>query len=484
MSNLYASVSKPIRVKVTPWQALALLTPIEHFAMLGGVATGKTFTGAQFSISHFLNFPKLTGFIGANTYDQLSMATLRELFYWLEEYRIEYVIDRFPPTMWGNVPRKFKSYKNVLSIRHPRLNIPVHAFTRVLSDPDALRGIEFSWYHLDETRETPENTHDILIARMRESDYRKGLITSTTNGEDWAYKRFVLGGDRIKYGSLHVATIEAVRLGIISQDYYDTMLRSYSELFAAQELWARHVNVRGGRAYYTAGEHNKRGAAPWGQLYPDVDRPLVIGCDFNFSPAPHCWMVGQVGPHLYNSQGRLWSEHIHWFGELVMDEASTPHMTEALLNRFPGFSFYEFYGDASGGRGTTSNAGEHDYEQISNVCEDAGVPFTVDYDQSNPLVRDRVENMNGLFKNALGEVRQTYDPQRCPSFDADMRFVGWKKTQTGAGKLDDGGDNQRTHCSDGAGYACFKKFPPGQRGYVPRALSSPHLVGVSLDNQA
>src|SRR5574338_231460 len=92
---------KPLRAKLAPWQAASLFLPITHLAMFGGIATGKTFTGAHFVIYHFLNFPSLTGFIAANTYDQLSQATLRELFYWLGVYQIEYVIDRRPPAHWG-----------------------------------------------------------------------------------------------------------------------------------------------------------------------------------------------------------------------------------------------------------------------------------------------------------------------------------------------------------------------------------------------
>jgi hypothetical protein len=49
----------------------------------------------------------------------------------------------------------------------------------------------------------------------------------------------------------------------------------------------------------------------------------------------------------------------------------------------------------------------------------------------------------------------------CPLLDGDLKMVGWKATtQAGRGKLDDGGDPQRTHATDGAGYAVWKHFPP------------------------
>lgn len=458
-------------VSLASWQMAALYNPYMHFAFYAGVASGKTYSGSQFAVMHFINYPELTGLIAANNHDQLSQATLRELFYWLDAYGLEYVIDRLPPPTWG-MKRKFKTYRNILTVRNPRNGRISHAFVRILSDPDALRGIEISWYWLDETRDTPDDTHKVVLSRLRESNYMKGLITTTTNGEDWSFDRFVKGARRndFLYGSMHVKSIESVKAGIISQEYYDSMRRSYSPLYAAQELDAEHVNVFGGRAYYCAGPHNARPVSPWGDAVPNPERPLVIGCDFNFSPAPCIWMVGQLGPNLCAPDGRLFSEMIHWFGEICEVETSSQQMAMAVLARYPGF-FYRFYGDCSGGVGTTSNAGITDYDNIAIVMRDAYAQFSIDYwtdeDSQNPRVKNRVENMNALFKNAMGEVRQTYNPHTCPHFEDDVKNTGWKPTvSAGRGKLSDGGNNQRTHATDGAGYACYKIFPPTGRYYL------------------
>lgn len=459
------------KVSFAPWQWASIINPHQHFAMFGGVATGKTFTGSHFAIHMIRHYPELTGFIGANNYDQMSQATLRELFYWLDEYGFEYVSDRMPPPAWRE-KRKFKDYHNILSVRNSRTGKVTYVFTRVLSDGNAFRGVEFSWYWIDETRDTPQDTHDVILSRMRESGVVKGLLTSTTAGEDWAYNRFVLGnmGDGL-YGSMHVPTINSVKLGIITESYFNTMKRSYSPLMALQELDAQHVNVKGGRAYYSSSDRNKKRRAPWGDNYPSVNRPLIIGCDFNFTPAPCVWMVGQRGPDLYGPDGVYYGDCVHWFGEISLTEASTVNMTTALLARYPGF-FYRIFGDASGNRGTTSNAGEHDFAQIAMTLDDAGAMYSIDVDQANPFVRDRVENMNAMFCNAMGEVRQTYDPVACPLFDGDIKSVGWKDTiaEGGRGKLHPGGDDTtkhlRTHATDGAGYAVWKEFPPGQRARI------------------
>lgn len=460
------------------WQAAAIFSPFEHTALFGGIATGKSYTGAQFSIHQMKTHPELTGFIGANSYDQLSQATLFELFRWLDAYRIPWVVNQAPPREW-RAPRKFAKYNNILSCRiGPHTT---HAFTRVLSDPDALRGIQFSWYHLDETRDTPHDAHDIILSRMRESRYKRGLITTTTNGEDWGYHRFAKArkGQRL-YGSLHVKTIESVRAGIISQSFYDTLLASYSELMIAQELDASHVNVHGGRAYYAASEYNRKRVAPWGDTHPNPERPLIVACDFNFDPAPHVWMVGQIGPSLYGPQGQFWGHCIHWFAEIAENRCSTVSMTQKLISRFPGF-YYRVFGDRSGARATTSNAGKPDYDQMAQVLNDGGCTYGIDSDQgNNPLVRNRVENMNRLFRDGTGTTRQTYNPDTCSHFDSDCKLVGWKLvTLKGQGKLDNGGNVKLTHASDGAGYATWKLFPFGKRATIIPGIGSlsSELVG-------
>lgn len=462
-------------MKLADWQLSALNTKYEHFCFFGGVATGKSFTGAHFVIKMMTEFPNLTGFIGANSYDQLSQVTLRELFYWFTEYGFEFVSDCLPPKEWGQT-KKFKDYKNIISVRNPLTKNVTHIFTRVLSKADRLRGLEFSWYWIDETRDTIEYAHDMILARMRESEIRRGMVTTTTNGDDWVFHRFKRVKGSILYGSMHVATKRSVDWGIIDNNYYRTLLRSYSPLMAEQELFAHHVNVQGGRAYYAAGPWNEKRTAPWGDSRPDPARPLVIGCDFNFQPAPMVWMVGQTGPV---KNGRDWSQHIHWFGELSDTEISSAQMAMKMMTQYPGF-FYEMYGDMSGNIGTTSNAGNTDFNQIGIVLMENGQQYTLHVEQldpeesrQNPRVKDRVENMNAKLRNALGETSMTYNPDTCPYFHGDMKMVGWKKNiNRGQGKLDDHGDYKRTHASDGAGYAVWKKFPPGRKAFLLPSVQS------------
>lgn len=451
------------RARLTDYQTAAIYNPFEAFAFMAGVATGKTYTGAHWSIMQAFARPELTGLIGANTYDQLSQATLRELFYWLDHYGIPYVVDQRPPREWGLTRRVFKTYRNVLSLQI-KPGIITTIFTRVMGDANPLRGIELSWAWIDETRDTPRNTYDVILSRLREDPhYRRLFVTSTTNGEDWVFDNFVVKAKYPSRGAMHVPTSASVRCGIVSPDYLQMLRDNYDELFAEQELEARHVDVLSGRAYYSFGKWNTV-ACPWGDTEPNEHRPLVVGADFNYDPAPMLWVIGQLGP-----DGSEHENRIHWFSEVVTRQKSTRVHTQVMLERFPGF-FYQVFGDSSGGRGSTSNAGQHDFAQIAEELDLAGAAFTIDFNPANPRVVDRVQNMNRLAKSSTGIVSMTYDKQACPYFHADVRKVGWRKTIVGRGKLDDKGDHNLTHAADGAGYAAWKLLPFARRGDIPESV--------------
>ena len=110
------------------------------------------------------------------------------------------------------------------------------------------------------------------------------------------------------------------------------------------------------------------------------------------------------------------------------------------------------YPDASGNaRKSSSTKSDH------QILRDAG--FQVIARRKQPPVRDRVNAVNSRFKSASGEVRMTIDTTKCKELTADLERVQWK-----GGDIDKS-DDERTHASDGMGYAVEYLFPVN-RGYV------------------
>lgn len=108
------------------------------------------------------SFPKLKGFIAANTYLQLSTSTLEKCTeVWRDVFNLtkyhpksnpdgDYVIDRQPPphfTTWNS----YKSYDNIISFKNGHV-----IYTGSLDNYKAHDGKEFAYAHLDETKDTRE----------------------------------------------------------------------------------------------------------------------------------------------------------------------------------------------------------------------------------------------------------------------------------------------------------------------------------------
>ena len=85
-----------------------------------GVGSGKTHLAGIISYRFIEHFPEVKGFIGANTYDQLTTSTLyrvREvwkMFFGLEEDK-HYVVGKQPPAHFKQDNHNFDSYNNIIS---------------------------------------------------------------------------------------------------------------------------------------------------------------------------------------------------------------------------------------------------------------------------------------------------------------------------------------------------------------------------------
>lgn len=439
-----------MNTKLTPYQYAALHNPYPHFAFYGGIATGKTFTGAHFAIKMMNDHPEASGFIGANSYDQLSQATLKEFFYWLDYYGYEWVSDCRPPLSWGQ-KREFKKYSNIISVRVKGKVVTI--FTRVLSDPNALRGLEFTWYWLDELRDTEKEAHDIVLSRLRETEVIKGLCTTTTNGEEWDYDRFVKSPQDGIYGCMHVETYESVKQGIISEDFYQQLAKSYPKNLADQELRAMHVVVTGQPAYmpFTKALHvtdhcpfTKDGS---------ISRylPIIVAMDFNLNPMS--WHLGQ-------RKGEDW----YWHDKVHLENSHTPEAAKELVEKVKGWGpGIILCGDATSKAGQRAAAGQSDYDIICSTLDAAGVRYTNETPDSNPTIRDRVNNVNARLLDGQNQTHM-WIHSRCKELIEDFEKVQWKKNAVAT--LDPGTKGMLTHPSDGIGYAISAMTPIPSRHQV------------------
>lgn len=137
-------------------------------------------------------FPKVHGFIGANTYSQLSDSTLyrirrvwKEIFNWTEwsreNPRGSYVVDTQPPSHFNTEDHDYDTYRGKICFKWGTV-----IYKGGLENYKAHDGKEFCWAILDETKDTKEEAvKEVIIGRLREHgmyvDKRGQLVDSSTN---------------------------------------------------------------------------------------------------------------------------------------------------------------------------------------------------------------------------------------------------------------------------------------------------------------
>lgn len=156
-------------------QAAVLETRQQVILEMSGQGGGKSQNIGYSSGMLISEFPEALGFIGANTYLQLSQSTLDRVFRtWkvdkgFEEYDPKacpwgaYVVDKKPPPHFKRIHR-LRDYAGTVSFYNGCL-----VFLGSLENYKAHEGKEFAWAHLDETKDTKEAAlKEVILGRLRQ----------------------------------------------------------------------------------------------------------------------------------------------------------------------------------------------------------------------------------------------------------------------------------------------------------------------------
>lgn len=159
---------------------------------LAGQGSGKTHCAGMVSAMLKAQFPKVHGFIGANTYTQLSDSTLfrirkvwKEEFGWTEytkgNKKGDYVVDVMPPQHFNTEGHEYDSYHGKICFRDGTV-----LYKGSLDNYKAHDGKEFGWAILDETKDTKEEAvKEVITGRLREPGMwvdKDGSLTSRADG--------------------------------------------------------------------------------------------------------------------------------------------------------------------------------------------------------------------------------------------------------------------------------------------------------------
>ena len=250
-------------------------------------------------------------------------------------------------------------------------------------NPDALRGGGYDFVVFDETSDLKQElwTEVIRPALSAQKPPGSALFCGTPKGMNWFKGLYDLGKtDDPDWASYQYTTLEG---GNVPESEIEAAKRDLDERTFRQEYEAKFETYSGVIAYNFS-EHNIVSLD-----IPNPAKQLIVGMDFNTSP-----LTAVI--HIRTENG------LHAFDEIRMMGSNTDEMCDEIKNRYPSSQIVVFP-DNSGIQRKTSAGGRTDV----SILQNAG--FVVKTKPRNPPVRDRINAMNSLLKNANGERRYTID---------------------------------------------------------------------------
>jgi len=301
-------------------------------------------------------------------------------------------------------------------------------------NPDSLRGISLgkngsNGVVLDEMAYIKEGFFEEVITPMLLDHNAKALLTSTPNGFNHLYSKFLLGlGKNPMYKSWQFTTLEH---GMISKE---------AVLEAKKTMTADQYKQEMLGTFLTAG--NK---AVWNfdrnvHLQPIKDMPpqMFFGLDFNVATMA-CIVMGRY------SDGTVVA-----VDELVLHNSNTDEMARLMKKKYPYVK--DCYPDPAGKSRSTvavNNRSDH------SILREHG--FNVYAKNKAPHTKDRLYSLNRLLKDSEGKIRMTVAP-KCVNLIKDYELCQRDNNGNLSKK-----DENLTHFLDASSYYIDLKEPAYRR---------------------
>lgn len=290
-----------------------------------------------------------------------------------------------------------------------------------------------SVYKLDENqRRIPKLTESgelvyKLGVRQFETHMNRVSAYTTPEGFKFAYKRWMKEEDKEgHYGVYRAPTYSNPHL---PDDYIPTLRSSYPEELIDAYIEGEFVNLTSGAVYrkYDRNDNNSTEEVVGNE-------PIHVGMDFNVEHGAAVIHVMRDGD-------------AHAVDE-IFDSYDTDDTIRVLNERYPNNPI-NVYPDATGKKRTSSN-GSPTKTDLAKLKK-AG--YRIHADNSNPLIKDRVNCVNAVILNGEGVIRYYVNQDKCPHTVDTLEQQVWDKN--GMPDKATGLD----HIGDALGYFVAKVFP-------------------------
>lgn len=312
-----------------------------------------------------------------------------------------------------------------------------------------LRSESLTGVIIDELRQQNPALWKMIIRPMLSKSKGWADLLTTPNGFDHCYDTYMEVLNDPEWTVVHAPSTEAWWWDAAE---VESARRTMGEAEFAQEILAEFRDLTAGRAYLTFSSEengNIRKFNPFwqdGLVHPGL--PTLVAMDFNLSPM--AWTLGQK---------RI--DDFYFFDEIHLKQSHTPEAAEVLCQKIKQLPNAQhgviLCGDATSKSSQRAAAGQSDYDIVCQALDRHKIKWVNMTPDSNPTVKDRVNTVNSKLCDANGDRHVFFHPA-CKEAIRDFQRVVWKSGGGGA-ILDQTTDKDRTHASDGIGYAICALSP-------------------------
>lgn len=342
---------------------------------------------------------------------------------------------------------------------------------RSLDRPNWMRGLELSWFFVDEGRHLDAEAWNILYGRLRQPGYEHaGWVCSTPNGYDWMWDRFHPDspGHLKDSAWFNAATFE--NQTNLPESYIESLMATYSGRFLRQEVYGEFVGVVDGAVFFEwdAGKLIQK-------LEYDPALPLYSFWDFG---------MGDLAVVLFAQLD--WQQHelggfvpvLRFIDELEGSDRTSGEwarvFTQHCYNRF-GKLPVQNIGDPAGRQRNMVTG-----TSVMNDLAAHGVTVV-------PAQKRPVDYAIRIMNNMMAGVRLVVDESRCSRLSAALASHKWPIDSSGNRTGTKPVHDWTSHFCDAARYgvtALISPFPkrektekiinpgPGTYGHIVRQMTS------------
>ena len=408
---------------------------------LAGVGSGKTHLAGI--VSGFLaeSCPNVSGFIGANTYNQLNTSTMlrirevwKQVFNWT--HGIDYVVGIKPPNGFDVSRHNFDTYNGICSFKNGAI-----VFIGSLDNARAHDGKEFAWAILDETKDTKEvDVKETIITRLRQRGmYLKDQRINTESGTplnplyiftspakvQWLNELFNLDAHRNDIESRIFSKTDFwantdeknMRCVAISSTYHNAqnLPDNYIDTVIETNTKDRADALIYGNPFTRTG----------GEFYSAFSAVVNVGKSVYLPGLPiHVTFDQNVVPYITALVWQIDGDVLRCIDEFCLPNPNntTERLCGAIMAKYGQHeSGMFFYGDASGNSRSTKGS-ETDYQIVTRVMRRLLSNNSNRTCRSNPNVGKRRDFINNLLDGKVDKWLVVIN-ESCKTLIADLTYL-------------------------------------------------------------